>query len=119
MIHYRGKQIFGKKIPKKQAWNANTYMAKDIVKYLRAFKKENTHTTPMEFVNSENAMEEWHALIDKMIWSFDQISNDYSGEYYLDKISDNETYEKLQKEYNEKLKEGLNLFAKYFCDLWD
>ena len=48
--------------------------------------------------------EEWIEIQNKMIWSFEEIMKD---DFNFD------------KEHNEKIQEGLNLFGKWFRDLWD
>ena len=62
---------------------------------LKPSKKYNVNSYPHGF----NNIEEWHEVVDKMIYSFEQIEKDSS-----DRV---------------KIEEGLQLFAKYFEDLWD
>ena len=51
---------------------------------------------------------EWNGILDKMIWSFKQVMDDdilsFSPEEY--------------REYNKKVQEGLELFGKYYQNLW-
>ena len=51
---------------------------------------------------------EWNGILDKMIWSFKQVLDDdilsFSPEEY--------------HEYNKKVQEGLELFGKYYRNLW-
>lgn len=64
----------------------------------------------------ELRVEQWNAVLDKMIWAFHEIAfepgeNKYypeGGEY--DHIG-------LMK-YNDRLQEGLDLFAKHYMSLW-
>jgi hypothetical protein len=51
---------------------------------------------------------EWLEMLDKMIWSFGQITDDTV--YAHDQVN--------YKEYNERVQEGLELFGKYFRSLW-
>ena len=87
--------MFGKRFKKQRAWDCYTHLAVHIANELRAFKKYNVHSYPHGF----NNIEEWHEVVDKMIYSFEQIEKDSS-----DRV---------------KIEEGLQLFAKYFEDLWD
>lgn len=80
---------------------------------------------------------EWNAVIDKMIWSFRETANDYPGEKkafkkngkkYKTKIRDDGYHEvvetgldydrKVYEEYQKRLQEGIDLFAKYYGCLW-
>ena len=83
-----------------------------------------------------------------MIWSFDQIVRDYPDNphsiffekkrkaaesknvplMYVDKenkvhitdlLEEERPSEEVQKEYEDKVQEGLNLFVTHFTDLWD
>lgn len=87
--------MFGKRFKKQRAWDCYTHLAVHIANELRAFKKYNVNSYPHGF----NNIEEWHEVVDKMIYSFEQIEKDSS-----DRV---------------KIEEGLQLFAKYFEDLWD
>lgn len=87
--------MFGKRFKKRRAWNCYVHLAVHIVNELKAFKKYNVNSYPHGF----NSIEEWHEVVDKMIYSFEQIEKDSS-----DRV---------------KIEEGLQLFAKYFEDLWD
>ncbi len=81
---------------------------------LKDFLSHEIHGIPCEFsdeelpfelemktVNGETGEKAWRATIEKMLWSFEQIrDNGYP-------------------EYDERIQDGLNLFAKYFQYLWD
>ena len=87
-------------------------LSKLIYPRLLAFKKYNIHSYPGDF----NTFEEWQEVIDKIIYAFKLL---YFGvpwvefEYY--KGYSQQEYVKEE----EKIKEGLLLFAKYYRDLWD
>ena len=87
--------MFGKRFKKQRAWDCYTHLAVHIANELRALKKYNVNSYPHGF----NNIEEWHEVVDKMIYSFEQIEKGSS-----DRV---------------KIEEGLQLFAKYFEDLWD
>lgn len=81
----------------------------------------------------------WNHVLDHMIWSFEQVLRDdresqfYSGKHDLKfKKLDDGNYELVkgdhdtfkvdytsQKEYEGKIQQGINLFAKYYFNLWD
>ena len=95
--------------------------------------------------------EKWNEVLDKMIWSFLQLSieDDYDSQYHhgkmeLDWIKSDHTYAdpitgKVEKTYQmvdknpaghwydvvghtlheERIQEGLDLFGKYYRNLWD
>ncbi len=113
------------------------------------------HTIPAFNRNEKISpeMQAWRTTIKKMLWSFEQIRDDYPDspfskwheeqfysliakgispmevseepdEYGLHavKLNGDETPQEIwdaDKIYYEKIHEGLNLFAKYFCNLWD
>ena len=82
--------------------------------------------------------EEWTEILNKMIWSFEHIdddipikySDDYSVEFERTENEDgtvivstkNKTgsidFSDIEK-HNDKVQEGLDLFAKYYMNLWD
>lgn len=85
---------------KQECWDLYVFMAKDITMALKSFKKCNVNSYP----GNLSGTEEWHGIIDKMIYSFEIIAND-------DIVAQINQKEEIQK--------GLDLFAKYFMDLWD
>lgn len=85
---------------KQECWDLYVFMAKDIMMALKSFKKCNINSYP----GSLSSIEEWHEIIDKMIHSFEIIANDNIV---------------AQMHCKEEIQEGLDLFAKYFMDLWD
>lgn len=111
----RSKQMFGKRFKKRRAWDCYSFLAVHIANELRAFKKYNVNSLPHEFYKEEgdNGTKEWHDVVDKMIYSFDQIARDYPNCEEMDVKSSE------YKAYQAKIDEGLNLFAKYFRNLWD
>jgi hypothetical protein len=109
-----------------------------------------------DFYNDENnelfnqRCKEWDMVLDKMIWSFQQIAEgNYDDKYHhgdvdyeweeTDKLYPNpvtgkmeKTYQMIDKnpdehwydyvgvqEHNRRIQEGIDLFAKYYRDLWD
>lgn len=117
--------------PLEQAWNFNTHCAKYVVprlKQLRSFDESHP--------SSLGSVEEWHKILDKIIWSFENLYNDpepiYPQNYdkrWLVKKLDNgyKVYSSADKrpisftpikEHNKKVQEGLMLFAQYYQDLW-
>lgn len=93
------------KITNEEVWGLDITLAKYILPRLIKFKTINTMSRPSEFKN----LEEWHNVIDKMIWSFDEhLKNDFP-------LSNSPDF----KEQVDRYEEGLQLFAKHFGDLWD
>lgn len=62
-----------------------------------------------------NTPEKWDKLLDKMIWSFEQAANYY--EIYESIDCNNSDWKEKYKETNDKIQEGLLLFAKWFQHL--
>ena len=59
--------------PYKYRYDAFVALAVFILDGLKTYKKYNTNSHPIGF----DWPEEWGKIIDKMIWSFDQIVRDY------------------------------------------
>lgn len=95
------------KITDEEVWGLNVTLAKYILPRLIKFKQVNTNSYPCEFKSAE----EWDSVIDKMIFSFDWFLSCHSGCNY----ESIEEYKRNESKY----KEGMNLFARYFSDLWD
>jgi len=95
------------------------------------------------------ACDKWSEILNKMIWSFQQIAFDsYDSQYHhgemdiswepseshlnpvsgkqeeftqmVDKNPENHWYDSIgQQEHELRIQEGIDLFAKYFRNLWD
>lgn len=115
-------------------WNLDHTLALIIVPCLKQLRDTN-HGHPSDLTE-----EEWINIQNKMIWAFEQIlDNDnedqfFSGkaDIYFEEIPGTDLSElkrgpkdtfKLDYEglarHREMIQEGLDLFAKYFRDLWD
>jgi hypothetical protein len=64
----------------------------------------------------ENFHRRWEYVIDRMIWSFEQLVLEDDSIYYYDGGAYN--YEK-HRDYQMQIQKGLVLFGKYFRSLWD
>ena len=87
-----------------ETWNLDISIAKFLVPRLKAFKNM-TNGYPMNLSEEygKNAFNEWIKILDQMIYAFKLIENDkmiYS------------------EDQNKKIEKGLDLFRKYFRDLW-
>lgn len=103
-----------------EIWNLDTTISKFILPRLKAFK-EISCGIPGKLVyefkkkgySSEKANQladkEWDKILDKIIWAFEN----YNEEPYLGA----QDFNKIYKEYNDKLNEGLKLFAEWFRSL--
>ena len=117
----------------KEIWNAGEHIAACIYDGILQFKNSERHSYPTDFITSR----EWDECLDKMLFSFKEISTNYKNApwkiyfreelkkgLYKIKIDDscNTKRTEIEKEsemYFKKIKEGLNLFSKYYMDLWD
>ena len=84
-------------------WNLNNTMAHFILPRLKRFK-EITICYPMNLT-----MEEWNAILDKMIFAFEY--------YHRDLLDDDRSIDVRQEEWV-RVQEGLMLFGQYYNDLW-
>lgn len=94
------------KIREEEIWGLDLTLAKYILPRLIKFKDVNDRSFPTDFENHE----EWHKTIDKMIYSFEYVIK-HNYEVYKDLEE--------EKKRHEKYKEGMQLFAEHFMDLWD
>lgn len=95
----------------KELWNLDYTIAEFVLPRLRKFKNA-TNSYPE---NSEiDVFEKWISTIDKMILAFEYLSDE--DEWWIG----NSKYDYKQefKRRQEVIKEGLELFAKYFSHLW-
>ena len=81
----------------KDTWNLDYYIAKFILPRLKLFKK-----VTMGFPCDLKSINEWYDILDKMIAAFMILSTDEINTQDEQKI----------------VNEGLDLFRKYYQDLW-
>jgi hypothetical protein len=111
-------------------WNLDSHLSDIIAKRLKSFKKINVNSHP-GFIKD---LDEWHQNIDKMIWAFENYNKDdycftFHDEMKFDEPNENGCIKVLDtgckcdkeklKNHWEKTQEGIELFSKYFSDLWD
>ena len=103
-----------------QLWSFDYHLAKVILPALVRFKQINMHSFPGTVTE-----EEWSEILDKMIWSFNELANDEPNYPfpYDDDVSKNwgttQEERKTMEEYFRRKKEGFELFGRYFTSLWD
>ena len=85
--------------PISEVWGTYHYLAREISPRLKAFKALDKHGWPEDFESQEG----WNKAIQKMIDAFELVGPNkvvYSDDYPI-------------------IYEGLDLFRKYFLNLWD
>lgn len=120
-----------------QLCNLFPIMSIYIANFLRQFLDKGILTHPCfapltpEYKSDSEDLKKWRLIVEKMFWAFNQIAEGYPDnpyEIWLNKkisgkefLSLNAPAEILAEEekYFTKIQEGINLFAKYFRDLWD
>jgi hypothetical protein len=99
-----------------ETWDMRITFSEFILPRLKRFKEVNNGYPGF---GDADTFEKWDNILDKMIWSFEQIlvDEEYPGD---DEDLENDTYPNMRKleEHNLKIQEGLDLFAKYFQHLW-
>lgn len=85
--------------PTEEIWNTNNTLAQLIAPRLLAFKALEKHGCPADFKD----MREWNNAIQKMADAFELMK-------YVRTLSEDE---------ERTVTQGLNLFCKYYCNLWD
>ena len=136
------------KIDKYDIWNAEHTLALVILPMLIEYRKSKRFGVPIgidiahipiEDAEENKQMQAWNDILDKMIWSFEQIVNvEHEADmFWIEKPNfedcntaadftskinsgtggkyDHEAW----KIHNEKIQEGLDLFGKYYRNLWD
>lgn len=93
-----------------ETWNLSTTLAMINYSYLCYFREHCMYAYP-----SNLTFEKWQEYIDKMIKAFELI---LKRDYYWDSSKSNEENIRVSKNVSKQIKFGLNLFVKYFEDLW-
>lgn len=115
-----------------EIWNAGEHIAACIYDGILQFKNSERVCYPADLT-----ADKWNECLDKMLFSFKEISTNYKNDpweiyfreelkkgLYKIKIDDSRNtkrteIEKESEMYFKKIKEGLNLYSKYYMDLWD
>lgn len=97
----------------REMWQLDCIIAKYILPRLKMYKKL---TNAYPGYDEASTSEKWDELLDKMIWSFEQIANYYEIYNSVNPLDDPDWKEKNQK-INDKIQEGLMLFAKWYQHL--
>ena len=130
------------RIDKWDTWGMDSTLALIIEPMLKQLKDtQNGH--PCEI----DGQSEWDEILDKMIFAFESLNNDYEDQYHSGEIDfvhvpigkdrkevapEDAVYYRLDKgpndthvfdvegwkKHEEKIQEGLELFGKYFRSLW-
>lgn len=87
-------------IPEEEIWGTYQFIAAEILPRLQAFKSYNKKGYPCFRINNMN---EWNKAIQKMIDAFEILSRPFTPSDEEDPI----------------VEEGLDLFRKYYRNLWD
>ena len=88
----------------KETWSLDCNIAKYILPRLKLYKKL---TIAYPGCGEANTPEKWDKILDKMIWSFEQIANDY--EIYVSVNFKNSDWMDKYNDLNNKIQEGLPL----------
>lgn len=128
------------RIDKWDTWNMDNTLSLIIEPMLKQLKATQ-HGYPSGLTEQE-----WNEILDKMIFAFESLNNDYEEQYHSgecdyiwtpvnangEEVSEGE-YRRMDhgpnhthvfdvegwKKHDEKIQEGLELFGKYFRSLWD
>jgi hypothetical protein len=134
--YFKGKGLkYAVQIDKFDTWSLDVALAPVIMAALIAYK-ESCDLCPAEFANlagslenrqqsfefyiwsddeiESRSMKAWIETVDKMIWSFEQISSYWDEKYYKRDPFDIVGHEL----HDARIQEGLDLFAKYYRAFW-
>ena len=142
-------------------WSMDATLAQIIVPMLKQLK-ETKHGYPSAFCTEDmmhgpqmmfegeqftfeedSGAVEWEAVLDEMIWAFEQVNTDWEEQYYSGEIDHNwidavgpsgeEGYSELTKgpnhtfeidmdgltKHHERMQKGFDMFGKHYRSLWD
>jgi len=159
-IHSKRERKIKIHIDKYDTWNMDSTLALIIVPMLKQLKETADHS-PMMTAHEQSSEgssqlcfpfyaegdkdawdhghEEWQEILDKMIWSFEQVNTDWEKQFQSGKLDftfvkdeetnlmkveygPNNTYkydEEALAKHIERMQEGFELFGKYYRNLWD
>lgn len=115
------------KFKDKETWYLDVVIAQFILPRLKRFKKLNNGIPTSLFFDGEDyhindetyteqASKKWDTILDEMIWTFEQLAYDSSPDK-----KDSESWDEYKvrcQQWTNNVEHGLQLFAKYFRDLW-
>ena len=111
-VHKKWLKKQGLYVNPREMWQLDCIIAKYILPRLKMYKKL---TGAYPGYDEASTPEKWDELLDKMIWSFEQAANYY--EIYESIDYKGSAWKEKYKELNDKVQEGLMLFAKWFQHL--
>ena len=97
-----------------ELWNFNSTIAEFIYPRLKAFITINQDCP----VAPDITFDEWNKILNKMLFSFHYYMDNDGGLKFMKKNVKNIDNKDQIASFNNKIKEGLSLFAKYFGSLW-
>lgn len=117
----RKKQLkkLGVYVNPKETWNLDITISKWIVPRLKQLR-DTTHSYPGR--DEAATPEQWEEILNKMILAFELAGQDAMDLYNggEDEPLNFEKYKDyVENYYNPHVQEGLQLFAKWYMDLWD
>lgn len=113
----------------RETWSLDYTIAAFTLPRLKRFKKLNNGIPSSLLIESDGTShfddeeyqkqmeKEWNAILDCMIWSFQQIYNPID-EPIIENCKNWDDYRDRMVIYNQEIQYGLDLFAKYFRNLW-
>lgn len=110
VIHPRVEYV---KIDRWDTWGMDSTLALIILPMLKQLKATQ-HGHPIELTDKQ-----WHKIMDKMIWSFECVSSDTGFHGFEFKGDYTKATSRRYHKHMEKVQEGLDLFGKYYMNLWD
>ena len=117
-------------VSNEECWSLDGTFSKFILPRLKHFKKMKRWGYHPDFTP-----EEWEKVIDELIWTFEYLNDDERMNPFPDSYEDikwtcnrekspeqKQRFDEWMKKTNEldtRKQKGLELFAKYYCHLWD
>ena len=108
-------QIWNKGWCDAESWDFSKSVAPKVLSRLKVYKEQHNCSFVRKDMPTSHTKEETEAILDKMIYSFDCLCAKEEADENV--VMDREWFQK-NKEKSEKIQEGLELFGKYFMELW-
>jgi hypothetical protein len=92
-----------------EVWNLNTYVAKYTLPRSKEYRRDLSGYPASQNDPDADTFEAWQKTVDKMIFALDAVAHEFDSDAGHDKLHDNQA----------EVREGLELFGKWFQNLWD
>lgn len=110
------KELLKRGFDETELWSLKISTLRWFLPRLKAFRKADKLSIPMDWDGDEDGMTKWNKTLDEMIWLCEELLYEKEFEKItLKKPFDHEEY----KKYTIKIERCKKIFGQFFMDLWD